>query len=279
MEKINCAGDFSVLSKNIFRGHSPRMIDSEIIFVGERNILYCQENVCLRNTSIRFSGNDSIVFLSSNHSDYHITVSIFNNSALYFGENNYFNPRGENMRLVLSEGKNMIFGKGNLFSFGITARNADPHLIYSVDTKKRLNPSKSIFIGDHTWIGQEVLILKGSKIGSGSILGAGSIVANKQIHSNSSWAGNPVKLVKDGIFYTHEVVHAWTEVETKKFEYYNTEEFIYSFKENETLEFDMIDKDITSIQGAKNKLKYLIENVSKKTNKNRFYVAKQNKTK
>ena len=45
-------------------------------------------------------------------------------------------------------------------------RTADPHIIYDIH-RKRINPSKSVFIGDHVWCGQNVLLLKGCRVGSG----------------------------------------------------------------------------------------------------------------
>ena len=53
--------------------------------------------------------------------------------------------------LLLSERKNIIIGDQCLFSHTIWFRNADPHLIYDNITNKRINPTQSIYIGDHVW--------------------------------------------------------------------------------------------------------------------------------
>ena len=78
-------------------------------------------------------------------------------------------------------------------------RTADPHLIYNIVDNQRINHSRSIYIGDHVWIGQNAMILKGSSIHSGSVIGAMSLVAGKTIHSNSCWGGNPVRMLKENI--------------------------------------------------------------------------------
>lgn len=270
MERVKSTEEFSMLKKNSLSGHNPQMINSEIFFEGNGNILHCQKDVSLKNVTLRFLGSNSLIFLSSSKHQYGLTVNIFNNSTLYFGENNYFNPHGQNMNLILSEGKNILFGKNCLFSFGVSIRLADPHLIYNIDTKKRINPSKSVFIGDHVWIGQDALILKGTQIGSGSIIGANSVIANKRVVSNSSWAGNPAKLIRKRVFYTEDCVHSWSETDTIQFEYKHSEAFVYNNTPGETLTFDDIDKEINSFLTAKEKLAYLLSHISSNTNKNRF---------
>lgn len=83
---------------------------------------------------------------------------------------------------------------------GIWIRNADPHLIYDINTKKRINNTKSIFIGDHVWLGQSVIILKGTQIASGSIVGAMGLVSETMIPSNECWGGVSAKRIRGGVF-------------------------------------------------------------------------------
>lgn len=50
-------------------------------------------------------------------------------------------------------------------------------------------------IGNDVWIGQNVTIMPGVKIGDGAIIAANSIVG-KNIESYSIYGGNPAKLIK-----------------------------------------------------------------------------------
>jgi acetyltransferase-like isoleucine patch superfamily enzyme len=54
---------------------------------------------------------------------------------------------------------------------------------------------KPIIIGNDVWIGANVTILKGVKIGDGAVIGAGSVVT-KNIPKNAIAVGNPAKTIK-----------------------------------------------------------------------------------
>lgn len=57
---------------------------------------------------------------------------------------------------------------------------------------------EDITIGEDCWIGSNVTILRGVKIGNKSVIGANSLV-NKNIPPDEIWAGNPAKFIKKRI--------------------------------------------------------------------------------
>ena len=134
---------------NRFIGTLPTLDNSSIIFNGKNNILYCDEHIHLTNSILTFNGNNSVIYLCRNKHLYKLDVVTYNNSAFYVGQNNYFNGK---LSAILSEQKHIFIGDDGLFSFGIWMRIADPHLIYHTDSKKRINPTKSIYLGDHVWM-------------------------------------------------------------------------------------------------------------------------------
>ena len=79
-------------------------------------------------------------------------------------------------------------------------RTDDSHGIYDLDTGKRLNRSKDIFIGDHVWLAYGATVLGGAHIGNGCVLGAFSL-AKKQFPENCVLADMPAKVVRENIFW------------------------------------------------------------------------------
>lgn len=160
------------------------------------------------------------------------------------------------MTVILSEQRHCLIGDECLFSCDITIRNADPHLIYNCDTMDRINPTKSVYIGDHVWIGQNCMILKGTEIDSGSIIGACSVVTNKKIPSNTIWAGNPAREISRNVFWDEECVHAYKEDRTNLSEQYgelilsryNNEKadqwIYYDTNNSNSIEYSKIDVDL-----------------------------------
>lgn len=265
-------------NENIIIG-KPQLANSKIIFeeTAHNNIVYCEDGVNLKNSSIRLKGANSIVFLSTSKRTLFFNATLYNDSVLYFGKNTFINGIGGNvMRIILSERKNLIIGADCLFSSGICFRTADAHPIYDVTTKKRINRSKSIYLGDHVWIGQDTYILKGSTLGSGSIIGACSVISGKTIHSNSVWAGNPIKMIRDNVMFTKNLVHNYDSELSAKRDKIETNKYIYEYEQDVTLDFYRIDEELSRMKNALERLKFLRMLSSCDGTKNRFFVWKDN---
>lgn len=268
MERVTNSEELSQVKNNkIITGENVSFLQTEIIFEGENNLLFLDKNIILKNTKIIFKGNNSIVFLSENKHAYLLNVTLYHNSTLFIGKNNYFNNP---LNCILSEEKNVIIGNDGLYSFNIWMRTADPHLIYDATTNKRLNYSKSIYIGDHVWVGQNAFCLKGTKIGSGTILGA-MAVTSKTLLSNCSYAGNPAKLVKKNISWNEKCVHAWTKKMTDKHKTASTTLYKNNKKEDY---FTYIEENLQKLATADNKLTFLQNELYNAKDKNRFAITK-----
>lgn len=60
----------------------------------------------------------------------------------------------------------------------------------------RMSEQAPISVGAFTWIASQTVLVKGCTIGSGSVIGAGSVVIGN-VGSNSLFAGNPLRLIKE----------------------------------------------------------------------------------
>lgn len=189
------------------------MENSNIFFQGDNNILFIEDGVVLNNARIHFNGSNSLIYLRKSRHKIKVNLQIGQDSLLFVGKDNYFN---DTLHISATEWQSVIVGNNCLFSFGIWLRTADPHLVYSTETNQRINHSKPILIGDHVWIGQDSLILKGTQIGSGSIVGGHSVVAGKKLPSNTIYGGNPAKQIRGGAFWLDSCTHTWTEERSKE---------------------------------------------------------------
>lgn len=223
-------------------GTFPELDNSEIRFMGQNNILFCEEGVRLQESLLEFHQDNSVIYLGNNKQAYKLNVSLWHESVFHMGRNNYIN---QNMQVLLGEQRHCFIGDSCMFSWGIMIMNSDAHLVYSVETGKRINFAKSVYIGDHVWLGHDCLLLKGTQVDSGSIIGAGSVVANKKIPHNESWGGNPARQLSDKIFWDGTSVFGWTLEETSMSENYS--EFLRKYKKEGTMNrwmYNYTDKDV-----------------------------------
>ncbi len=275
-QTITSEAQFGEVKGNTIVGYA-NLIRSKIVFQGKGNVIIFQSvknaannaAVKLTDTKITFTGDNNVVFLDANGYYYALELEMFRDSFCYIGSNNCFNGV---MKMQCSERSNIIIGNGCMFSFNIWLRTNDVHLIYDTNSHKRINPSRSIFIGDHCWIGQDARILKGTAIGSGAILGAGTVAAGKWIPSNSSWAGNPARLIKNDVFFSGNSSHMFTEEDSEKWSEYPGDEFIYQFDEDETIPFQQLEQKILSFSTASERAKFMMR-FSREKAKNRFYIG------
>lgn len=63
---------------------------------------------------------------------------------------------------------------------------------------------QKVYIGDHVWCGNSVILLKGSKISNDSVIATGSVVCGITSEPNSIIGGNPAKVIKKGISWKRE---------------------------------------------------------------------------
>ena len=243
--------------------------NSKITFAGKNNILFVEDGVCLKNSTISFQGDNAVVYLSKNRHTYLLRITVHHDSTVYIGNDCYINGA---MTLIASERKNILIGNEGLFSFGIFMRTADPHLLYDCETRRRINTSKSILIGDHVWIGQNALILKGTQIGSGSILGGDGVFSGKAIASNVVACGNPAKIVRRNVFFSSECVHGWTSEMTRKYEVMDTDKYIYH-ADARSIAVEQIDTELMDVAIVEQRLERVQRLLANNKEKNRFAVG------
>lgn len=104
----------------------------------------------------------------------------------------------EKTQLAVIEGCSITLGSDCLLSSEIRVRTGDSHSV--LDTNgKRINRSKDVVLGDHVWVGNRAILLKGCEIGRDSIVASGGIITKAFHTSNCVLGGNPARIIKENI--------------------------------------------------------------------------------
>ena len=127
-------------------------------------------------------------------------IWISDGSVLKVGHNSHFTG---DIHLACLEGKSVSIGKQCLFSNDITFRTGDSHVITDLEDN-RINYGRDIVVGDHVWVGQQVVILKGASIAPDTIVGTRSLITNGVYPANVVLAGSPAKVVKEKVNWRPE---------------------------------------------------------------------------
>lgn len=111
-----------------------------------------------------------------------------------------------NVHFNLTEDNAMIeIGRDCMFSKNIEIWASDGHAIYEENEKKVINKCRSkVIIGNHVWVGSNVIFTKSGSIGDNSVVGTGSVVTKNFMEGNIVIAGNPAKVIKKGINWSRK---------------------------------------------------------------------------
>jgi len=124
---------------------------------------------------------------------------------LVVGEGSSF----ENVEIAVAEPHSMVrIGGDCMFAYDIDIRTTDSHSVLDATTGQRINHAQSVCIGDHVWVGAHSVILKGVSIADNSIVAAGAVVCSGSAHQGVILAGNPAKVVREGVTWARARIPA-----------------------------------------------------------------------
>jgi acetyltransferase-like isoleucine patch superfamily enzyme len=110
----------------------------------------------------------------------------------------------EKCYFLCAEDCNITVGEHCMFSYEIVIRTTDAHSVLDLETRERINKAESISIGNHVWLGAEVMITKGVSLPDDCIVGARSICNRSIDEPHTVIAGIPAKIVKRGVTWDRE---------------------------------------------------------------------------
>ncbi len=179
----------------------PDSINGRVIVHGSHNAVHIQREHASQNVHVEVHGTGSVVEIGAGCTLGHLHVYTWSNGAVRLGD---FVSVSGLVRLMVHEPAGITIGRDCLISGGTDITVSDMHPIFDLETDERINPAASVHLGEHCWIGQNSLILKGAQIGDGCVIGAHSVVTGS-IANNCLAVGSPAKVVRAGIYWKREL--------------------------------------------------------------------------
>jgi acetyltransferase-like isoleucine patch superfamily enzyme len=100
--------------------------------------------------------------------------------------------------VAISSRKRIEIGDGTLIAPNCIIVDSDFHAVWPPENRGHSDPSeqdREVVIGKNVWLGLNVTVLKGARIGDNSVIAAGSVVVD-EIPANVIAAGTPARVVK-----------------------------------------------------------------------------------
>ncbi len=178
------------------------LIRVEVDIIGDDNQILVGEGSYLANLKIRMRGSGHRLVLGRN-------CRVSRGGVFWFEDEDGLLEIGDGTTIVEAHivvdepGTKVVIGRDCMFANDIEIRASDSHAILDAASGQRLNPARDIVIGDHVWIAAHAIVLKGVEIGRDSVVAAGAVVT-RSCPPGVILAGNPAKVIKEGITWRRE---------------------------------------------------------------------------
>lgn len=175
-----------------YRGLVKHRVNVE--FVGNNNTLLIHNETKELSGSVKFYGDFGHFSLGA-MSSFRGQVIVGDKCRVNIGNKTTVT---KNCFINTAEETDVIIGDDCMIASDTIFRTHDSHPIFDVVTQTRINIAQSIIIGNHVWLGDQVIVLGGARIEDGSIIGIRGLVTGI-ITNNSIAAGIPARVIKKDI--------------------------------------------------------------------------------
>ncbi len=171
----------------------------ELMFNGTQRNLVVLDNPAGLSGRLNFLGDDNAVVLgASSHANGVYAQLRHQCAGLYLGAG--ASSPGTNY-WVEGPGRCIAIGADLMASWGVWVRTADGHGLVDLASGTLLNPSRSVRIGRHVWLGQDALVMPGVQIGAGTVIGARAVVTRDTAPACIA-VGSPARMVRRDVSWT-----------------------------------------------------------------------------
>lgn len=182
------------------KGHHCR-VGVSVVDNGKNNIIKIDEPDVLSGICIQIDADNTYIHIKKVKYIRRAIISVYNgnNQSLVIGDNTSI--EGINVYLC-GEGSSLTIEDNCMFADNISIWTADGHSVIDKNSQKILNVDPGhVIVGEHTWIAQDVKLLKRAQIPQNSIIGASSVVSKPFKQNYTVICGNPSKVVKKDVVW------------------------------------------------------------------------------
>lgn len=141
--------------------------------------------------------NKLLRWLAAHHPDNRTRKIFLEMTGVTIGEDTVINQNmiiSDNYKPLLKIGRRVAISPNVTIICASSPNNSHLNKLSYINT--HLICEKEVIIGDDVWVGANVVILPGVKIGNKTIIGAGAVVS-KSLDSNSIYVGFPIKKIRN----------------------------------------------------------------------------------
>lgn len=170
------------------------------VISGDNNVIDIGSSASLDNCRINISGDGNQLRIGSASSLRETGFTLAGDAnAATIG----IGCTSEGVRFGIYESHSVSIGNDCMFSSAIRVYTSDVHSVLDMDGR-RINPAADVAIGDHVWVCNNSIILKGTQLSSDTIVAAGSVVTKRFPEPNVLVGGNPARVIKTDIGWDRE---------------------------------------------------------------------------
>lgn len=196
MKAVHQIADYQDELGNTIVGTPKSATGSKVVFRAKGCTLEIAEGVRLQNCVVLFDCDGGRCVIGPG-SQFKGTIRVGLGCSVILGSGLTVT---NNCYISTAERTSVRVGDDCMFASNNEIRADDAHPIYDMATGKRLNPSRSIEIGDHVWLAAEAVLLSGSRVGDGSVVGFRSLLKS-HVPPNSVAAGSPARVLREGVLW------------------------------------------------------------------------------
>lgn len=133
---------------------------------------------------------------------YASAMSVHDRSTILIGEQT---TSTFDAQLDARNGGAIVVGADGMWANGVRFMTDDMHAIRDLKTGARLNGfGGRIVLEPHVWLGEQVQVMAGARIGTDTVVGAGALVKGQSLPPNSVCVGRPARPVRRGTTWSRE---------------------------------------------------------------------------